>query len=68
MMLAIIMFGVGLISGMYISSQIEKSIDRNIEHPDEKAIRKIDELLEFDEGFRELDNMLRKEEEEEDEE
>lgn len=29
-MLAIITFGVGLISGMYISSQIEKSINDNI--------------------------------------
>ena len=29
-MIAIITFGVGLISGMYIVTQIEKSIDKNI--------------------------------------
>ena len=31
-MIAIITFGVGLISGMYISSQIEKGINRNIDN------------------------------------
>ena len=29
-MIAIIMFGVGFVSGMYVSTQIEKSIDKNI--------------------------------------
>tara|TARA_R100001244_G_scaffold48765_1_gene43357 strand:+ start:3619 stop:3828 length:210 start_codon:yes stop_codon:yes gene_type:complete len=29
-MIAIIMFGVGFVSGLYVSTQIEKSIDRNI--------------------------------------
>jgi len=33
-MIAIITFGVGLISGMYISSQIEKSINDNIDKDD----------------------------------
>ena len=33
-MLAIIMFGVGFVSGMYILTQIEKSIDRNIDVPE----------------------------------
>ena len=35
MTLSILTFGVGLISGMYIVTQIEKSIDKNIEE-DEK--------------------------------
>ena len=30
-MIEIITFGVGLISGMYIVTQIEKSIDKNID-------------------------------------
>jgi len=29
-MLSIIMFGVGFVSGMYVVTQIEKGIDRNI--------------------------------------
>ena len=29
-MIAIIMFGVGFVSGMYVLTQIEKSIDKNI--------------------------------------
>ena len=33
-MLAIIMFGVGFVSGMYILTQIEKSIDKNINSPE----------------------------------
>ena len=31
-MLSIITFGVGLISGMYISTQIEKGINKNVEN------------------------------------
>jgi len=31
-MIAIIMFGVGFVSGMYVSTQIEKSIDNNIKN------------------------------------
>tara|TARA_R110002020_G_scaffold384765_1_gene595747 strand:- start:1117 stop:1227 length:111 start_codon:yes stop_codon:yes gene_type:complete len=31
-MLSIITFGVGLISGMYIVTQIEKGIDKNVEN------------------------------------
>ena len=34
-MLAIITFGVGLISGMYIITQIEKGIDNNIKKNNE---------------------------------
>ena len=34
-MLAIITFGVGLISGMYIVTQIDKSIDNNIKKNNE---------------------------------
>ena len=33
-MLAIIMFGVGFISGMYICTQLEKGIDKNIDSPE----------------------------------
>jgi len=33
-MLSIIMFGVGFISGMYIVTQLEKSIDKNIDEPE----------------------------------
>ena len=31
-MIAIIMFGVGFVSGMYVSTQIENSIDNNIKN------------------------------------
>ena len=41
------MFGVGLISGMYISSQIEKSIDNNINNEELKDLDEID----IDEGL-----------------
>ena len=34
-MLSIIMLGVGFVSGMYVSTQIEKSIEKNIENEDE---------------------------------
>jgi len=33
-MISIIMFGVGFISGMYIVTQLEKSIDKNIDEPE----------------------------------
>ena len=33
-MLSIIMFVVGFISGMYIVTQLEKSIDKNIDEPE----------------------------------
>jgi hypothetical protein len=29
-MLEVVMFGVGFVSGMYVCTQLEKSIDRNI--------------------------------------
>jgi len=41
-MLSIIMFGVGLISGMYIVTQIEKGIVSNINR--DKLIKNIDKL------------------------
>ena len=37
-MLAIITFGVGLISGMYIVTQIEKTIDKNINKNNEPKL------------------------------
>ena len=37
-MIAIITFGVGLISGMYIVTQIEKSIDKNINKNNEPKL------------------------------
>mgnify|MGYP003659995371 CR=1 FL=1 len=35
-MLSLIMFGVGLISGMYIVTQFEKGIDKNIKNNESK--------------------------------
>ena len=40
-MLAIVSFGVGLIAGMYIVTQIEKSIDKNIYNMKYNNIKKI---------------------------
>ena len=40
-MLAVVMFGVGFVSGMYILTQIEKSIDKNI-HKNIDGISPID--------------------------
>lgn len=37
-MIAIITFGVGLISGMYIVTQIEKTIDKNINKNNEPKL------------------------------
>ena len=37
-MLSIITFGVGLISGMYIVTQIEKTIDKNINKNNEPKL------------------------------
>ena len=42
----IIIFITGLVSGIYICSQLEKSIEKNIEHPDNIAIREIDKTIE----------------------
>ena len=42
----IIIFVVGLVCGIYICSQLEKSIEKNIEHPDDIAIREIDKTIE----------------------
>tara|TARA_R110002020_G_scaffold33491_1_gene101906 strand:+ start:5905 stop:6006 length:102 start_codon:yes stop_codon:yes gene_type:complete len=33
-MLEIIMFGVGFVSGMYVCTQLEKGIDKNIDKDD----------------------------------
>ena len=44
-MLSIIMFGVGFVSGMYVVTQIEKGIDRNI---NTKNLKKNLEKLEKD--------------------
>ena len=41
-MISIIMLGVGFVSGMYVSSQIEKSISANINR--NKLIKNIDKL------------------------
>jgi hypothetical protein len=44
-MLAIIMFGVGFVSGMYVVTQLEKGIERNV---NTKNLKKNLEKLEKD--------------------
>jgi len=41
-MLSIIMYGVGFISGMYVVTQIEKSISHNVKR--NKMMKRLDEM------------------------
>ena len=62
-MLSIIMFGVGFVSGMYVSSQLEKSIDKNIVN--ETIKEELDGRKEMDrQDDRDSDPPLTKEEKE----